>query len=147
MLPSVHQGQRAPGLRVGDPRVMALLAALCTMGALTDGVTNRTLRPLVRDLLGGASVAYTTGQMSYDLRRLVRKGVLHKLPGRHRYVLTSQGRRWALFVTKTYARILRPGFQQMELEATAPPAPALRQAFAAVDQALAQMVTHAKLAA
>jgi hypothetical protein len=147
VLPSVHQGQRAPGLRVGDPRVMALLAALCTMGALTDGVTNRLLRPCVRSLLGGASVAYTTGQMSYDLRRLVRKGLLHKLPGRHRYMLTPQGRRWAIFITKTYARILRPGFQQMELEATAPPTPALHQAFGELDRVLDQMVTHAKLAA
>jgi hypothetical protein len=147
VLPSVHQGQRAPGLRVGDPRVMALLAALCTRGALTDGVTNRTLRPLVRDLLGGTAVPYTPGQMSDDLRRLVRKGVLHKLPGRHRYVLTPQGHRWVLFVTKTYARILRPGFQQMELETTAPPIPALRRAFGELDRVLAQMVTHAKLAA
>ena len=147
VLPSGQPDQRAPGLRIGDPRVMALLAALCTMGALTDGVTHRTLRPLVRDLLGGMSVSYTAGHMCYDLRRLVRKGVLLKLPGRHRYVLTPQGRRWALFVTKTYARILRPGFQHMESATMLSPSPALRQALDAVDDALAQMVTHAKLAA
>jgi hypothetical protein len=35
----------------------------------------------------------------------------------------------------------------MEPLTTAPPMPALRQALAAVDQALDQMVTHAKLAA
>jgi len=147
VLPSVHQGQRAPGLRVGDPRVMALLGALCTMSTLTEGVTNRTLRPVVLGLLGGAAVSYTPSQMSYDLRRLVRKGVLQKLPGRHRYMLTPKGRRWALFVTKTYARVLRPGFQQLDLTMTPQVTPALRQAMAAVDEALDQMVTHAKLAA
>lgn len=147
VLPSGQPDQRAPGLRVGDPRVMALLAALCTMGALTDGVTNRTLRPLVRDLLGGTSVSYTAGQMCYDLRRLVRKGVLHKLPGRHRYVLTPQGRRWALFVTKTYARILRPGFQLMDADTSVPLTSALHRAFRELDSALDLMVAHAKLAA
>jgi hypothetical protein len=29
VLPSVHDGQPAPGLRFGDPRVMALLACAC----------------------------------------------------------------------------------------------------------------------
>ena len=147
VLPSVHQGQRASGLRVGDPRVMALLAALCTMSVLADGITNRSLRPLVRDLLGGAAVAYTAGQMSYDLRRLVRKGVLHKLSGRHRYVLTPQGRRWALFMTKSYARILRPGFQLLDAELPTSCTPLLHRAFADLDRALDQMVMHAKLAA
>jgi DNA-binding HxlR family transcriptional regulator len=29
--------------------------------------------------------------MTYDLRRLVRKGLLERLPHRHRYPLTEQG--------------------------------------------------------
>ncbi len=126
---------------------MAQLAALSTMGALTDGVTNGTLRPLVRDLLGGTSVSYTAGQLCDDLRRLVRKAVLHKLPGRHGDVLTPQGRRWALFVTKPYARILRPGFQMMDANLSVQPTPALTRALGELDCALDVMVMHAKLAA
>jgi hypothetical protein len=91
VLPSVQQGQRAPGLRLGDPRVMALLAALGTVVPLPDGLTNRTLRPLVAGVLGVTSDRYTASRMSYDLRRLVRKGVLKKLPGHHRYVLPPRG--------------------------------------------------------
>jgi hypothetical protein len=53
VLPSVHDGQPAPGLRFGDPRVMALLACLCHYGHLFAGLTNRSLRELVADLIPG----------------------------------------------------------------------------------------------
>lgn len=38
--PLAPSGAAGPGLRMGGPRVMALLATLCTMGALTNGVPN-----------------------------------------------------------------------------------------------------------
>ena len=60
--PSVEDGQPAPALHFGDPRVMALLACLCSFQHLFAGLTNRTLRPQI--------AGYTTGQMTYDLRRL-----------------------------------------------------------------------------
>jgi hypothetical protein len=41
VLPSVHDGLPAPGLRFGDPRVMALLACLCHWRHLFTGLTNR----------------------------------------------------------------------------------------------------------
>ncbi len=37
VLPSTHDGLPAPGLRFGDPRVMALLACLCHWGHLSTG--------------------------------------------------------------------------------------------------------------
>src|SRR5665811_2074489 len=59
-------GRRAPALRFGDPRVMALLGALCfALNAV--GFTHRSLRAQVNHLLGAA---YNTNQMSYDLGRL-----------------------------------------------------------------------------
>ena len=64
MLPSTHDGLPAPGLRFGDPRVMALLACLCHYGHLFNGLTNRSLRELVAGLIPG----YSTRQMTYDLR-------------------------------------------------------------------------------
>lgn len=45
------EGQRAPGPRFGQPRVMALLAALTAFVPATQGFTHRTLRPLVADLM------------------------------------------------------------------------------------------------
>ena len=44
-------GRRAPALRFGDPRVMALLGALC-VGLNALGFTNRSLRAQVSRLLG-----------------------------------------------------------------------------------------------
>ena len=49
------EGRRAPALRFGDPRVMALLGALC-VGLNALGFTHRSLRAQVSRLLG---VAYT----------------------------------------------------------------------------------------
>ena len=45
-------GQRAPGLKFGDPRVMALMAALCLFGCSIDGFRSRQLRRQVASLWG-----------------------------------------------------------------------------------------------
>ena len=72
-------GRRAPALRFGDPRVMALLGALCvSLNAL--GFTNRSLRAQVSRLLGAA---YTINQMSYDLGRLRLNGLIERRPHQH----------------------------------------------------------------
>jgi hypothetical protein len=47
--------------------------------------------------------------MGYDLRRLTRKGFIGRVKGKYCYTLTHNGRRCALFLTKTHARVLRPG--------------------------------------
>jgi hypothetical protein len=93
VLPSSHDGQPAPGLRFGDPRVMALVASLCAFTHLLEGLTNRSLRTLVAGLIPG----YTSPQMTYDLRRLRRKHLIERLRGTHRYKLTPDGRRLAVF--------------------------------------------------
>ena len=49
-----EDGRRAPALRFGDPRVMALAGALCISLLAVTGFTNRSLRALVTGLLGGA---------------------------------------------------------------------------------------------
>ncbi len=49
--PSVTEdGQRAPGLKFGDPRVMALFLALTLFTNLVHGFRNWELRPFVADL-------------------------------------------------------------------------------------------------
>ena len=83
--PSVEDGQPAPALHFGDPRVMALLACLCSFQHLFAGLTNRTLRPQIAELIGG----YSPGQMTYDLRRLRRKGLIRRIPKSQRYQLTD----------------------------------------------------------
>jgi hypothetical protein len=110
VLPSTHDGQPAPGLRFGDPRVMALLASLCAFSHLLEGLTNRSLRTLIAGLLPG----YTARQMTYDLRRLRRKRLIERLPGTQRYTLTPDGRRLAVFFTKTYTRVVCPSLAELD---------------------------------
>jgi hypothetical protein len=99
-------GRRSPALRFGDPRVMALLGALCV--ALNSlGFTNRSLRAQVSQLLGVPTHAYTLNQMSYDLVRLRSKGLIARRPRTNTYDLTPDGQRVAIFYTKVHDRLLR----------------------------------------
>ncbi len=84
--PTVEAGQRVSALRFGDPRVMALFQAITGFTHLPRGFHNRDLRPLVEALLGRP---YTSAQMTYALRRLRLKGVIHRIPKTHRYTTTT----------------------------------------------------------
>lgn len=84
-----EDGRRSPALRFGDPRVMALLDALC-VGLNALGFTNTSLRAQVKHLLG---VGYTVNQMSYDLSRLRLNGLIKRRPHTNTYQLTADGQR------------------------------------------------------
>jgi len=105
-------GFRSPSLRFGDPRVVALLAALLGFCHVLAGFTNRQLVDLIGTLL---DAPYTSRQATYDLRRLRRKGLICRLPGAHRYQLTPLGRTVAVLFTKAYGRVLTPGFALLDL--------------------------------
>jgi hypothetical protein len=124
-----EDGRRSPALRFGDPRVMALLGALC-VGLNALGFTNRSLRAQVSHLLGVPTHAYTLNQMSYDLARLRLKGLIARRPGTNTYDLTADGQRVAIFYTKIHDRLLRP-----LIAADQPPAPPeLRAALRTIDR-------------
>jgi len=103
--PSLVDGRRAPALRFGDPRVMALTGALAVTTNMVTGFTNRSLRTQVAALLGAP---YSQAQASYDLRRLRLKGLVRRLEHSNTYVLTGDGQRVAIFYTKLHQRLLRP---------------------------------------
>jgi hypothetical protein len=137
-LPSVNTaGRRAPALRFGDPRVMALLGALCvSLNAV--GFTSRSLRAQVSRLLGAD---YTPNQMSYDLARLRLNRLIERIPGRNTYLPTPDGQRVAIFYTKLHHRLLRP-----LLAADNPPAPVeLRRALATIDRHVRSYIDAARL--
>jgi hypothetical protein len=138
--PTGEAGYPTGALRFGDPRVMALAGALCLLLTRTVGFTHRSLRAQVTALLG---VAYSASQMSYDLTRLRRKGLIQRLPHANTYVLTSDGVRFALFYTKVHDRLLIP-----LLAANTPPAsPKLRQALDVIDRSVGDYVRNAGLEA
>lgn len=133
-----EDGRRAPALRFGDPRVMALTGALSLTLFGTCGITNKSLRALTARLLG---TPYSAGQMTYDLRRLRLNGLIHRIEHTHTYILTPEGKRIAIFYTKLYNRLLRP------LAATDQPQapPQLRRAMADIDHHVEDYITRARL--
>ena len=102
-------GEKAPGLKFGQPRVMALFLALCLFLTLPAGFRNAQLRQHVAALLGRTLDEYRPAQMTYDLRRLRLKGFISRKPGTTCYELTPYGRHTSLFLARLYQRVLRPG--------------------------------------
>jgi len=141
--PTVTAGQRVPALRFGDPRVMAVLQALTAFAHLPGGVRHRELRTQVAALLGHP---YAAAQMSYDLRRLRLKGLLHRVPGTHRYTVTTYGLKVAFCYSKLYLRILRPSWAALVAPDDTLPRP-LRSALEQLDRALETLHHDAALAA
>jgi hypothetical protein len=142
--PRQQHGQRIPALRFGDPRVVALLQALCRFAHLPAGFRNRDLRPHVAALLGRDLTTYSRGAMTYDLRRLRLHGLIARVAGTHRYTLTSFGLRVAFFCSKVYLRILRPGSAALIDPPDDLPHP-LRDALRRLDQAIEQLCAAAQL--
>lgn len=107
--PVIRNAQRASALRFGDPRVMALLQVLVLFCFLPEGFRSRDLREHYACLLGIDPTTLKTGQMTYQLRRLLMHGLIERVPRSHRYILTDHGLRAALFLTRLHARAIRPG--------------------------------------
>jgi hypothetical protein len=118
--PTEVQGQRASALRFGDKRVQALFAVLVIFSLQLRGFTNQEMRALLAQVLGLDPANYPIGRMTYDLRRLRLHGIIERIPHSHRYKLTPDGQRIALFFSRTYARLLRP-----KLAEIMPPVPSL----------------------
>ena len=106
-------GTRVAGMRLGDPRVHALLAALCVFRLLPRGFANRDLRPIMAQLLGVPAESITPGKMTYDLRRLRMHGLIERVPRTFRYQVTSTGIASALFLTRLHDRFLRTGLASL----------------------------------
>jgi hypothetical protein len=139
-------GQRAAALRFAAPCTQALLSGLVVFRLLPDGFRNADLREHLAVLLGQDPQSMTQGRMTYHLRRLRLHGLIERMDGTHRYRVTEAGLRLALFFTRTYARILRPGLSQVMPEAPAGDS-ALRRQFDQLEAAMDTWVERAKLAA
>ena len=121
VLPSVHDGQRAPGLRFGDPRPMALLGSVAAFAHVIGGLTNKSLRSHMTTLW---KPGYTSAQASYDLRRLRLKGFIERIDGTNTYRVTAHGRRIAAFFTQLASRVVVPALTDLaNLARPRPPAP------------------------
>jgi hypothetical protein len=138
---SVHD-QRAAGLRFGDPRVHALMHALCLFALAPTGFRHRDLREHVAQLQSRGPDTYSSGAMTYDLRRLRLHGLIERVPRSHRYRTTASGAQIAMFYARLYTRALRPA---CSLSASA--SARAQRAFDRLDAALANFLEEVKLAA
>ena len=135
-------GKKAPGLKFGQPRVMALLLALTLFQHLIDGFRNHDLRKQVADLLGVTMSDYTPHQMTYDLRRLRLKGLIYRPPGTNRYFVTPYGWKVARLFSRLEARVFRPAMSMFTSNDAVLPFP-LRQALDRVDAQLDLLIYDA----
>jgi hypothetical protein len=142
--PVAAGGQRASGLRFADPRVHPLLQVLILFRQLAHGFRCADLRHHLADLSGRDPESLSQGAVTYQLRRLRLHGLIERLPNSFRYRVTEFGFRTALFFTRAYNRILRPGL--------AAALPALRSidnplkiAFIKIDEQITMWVSQAQL--
>ena len=106
-------GTRIPGLRLGQQRSHALLAALPMFRLQPAGFTNADLRTITADLRGLTPDQVTAGQMSYDLRRLKTHGLIVRIEHTHRYRVTDDGLHTAAFLTRIHDRLLPTGLADL----------------------------------
>jgi len=137
--PLLHQGRRIPALRLGDPRVMALFAAVVMLAHLPAGFTNAQLRRHVAALLSIPLSQYTPARMTYDLGRLAGHGLIARIPKTHCYRPTDTGLRIAAFLTRLADRVLDPGL------ARCGPSVPQGPTWAPLDNALAKLLSRANL--
>ena len=144
--PHVVGRQRVSALPFADPRVQALFSVLVLYCLLPNGFANKDVRAHLAPLLGLEPSQLSPGRMTYDLRRLRLHGLIERMPHTQRYRLTPQGMRTALFFTRVYARLLRPGLAR--LAPTAPPGDTLlRPYFDKLEGAIDRYIAQAHLAA
>ena len=144
-LPQVVDGQRASALAFGNERAMALFQALCLFMWLPGGFRNATLKDKVATFLGRTPDEYSSGAMTYDLRRLRLHGVIEKIPCTHRYLLTREGMRVCLFMVKVHRRIFVNGLSQMFDENYVAQPGSVARASRQMDRCIDKLVAEAQL--
>ena len=138
--------QRASGLRFADPRVQSLLHALILFRQLPQGFRAADLRQHLAALSGDDPATISQGAVTYQLRRLRLHGLIERTPSSFRYRITDFGLRVALFFTRAYNRLLRPGLAAAlpTLRAVTTP---LTRAFDALAAQIDTMTKRTQLAA
>lgn len=84
--------------------------------------------------------------MTYALRWLRLHGIIERIPHTHRYQLTPDGLRIALFFSRTYSRLLRPKLAEI-MPAAPPLATRLRAAFDRLNREIDACCEDQRLAA
>ncbi len=133
-----------PGLRLGQQHSHALLSALVTFRLQPHGFTNKDLRAITAELRALPPGAPSTGQTTYDLRRLRLHGLIERIPHTHRYQVTDTGLHTAMFLTRVHDRLLPTGLAHLNDSSNDG---TLRSASTAYQHAIDALAKHNGLAA
>jgi hypothetical protein len=76
---------------------------------LPNGFRRADVRNHLAEPSGRAPHTLGQGTMTYQLRRLRLHGMVQRLPNSHCYHVTDTSFRAALFFTRAYGRLIRPG--------------------------------------
>ena len=115
---------------------------LCLVALAPTGFRHREVRDLVAQRQGREPDTYSTGAMTYDLRRLRLHGLIERVPRSHRYRITPTGAQVAMFYARLYTRALRPACS-LKPEGSA----RAQRAFDRLDAALANLLEEVTLVA
>ena len=135
--PTLEEGRRAPALRFGDPRVMALVGALCA-GLLVGRVHQpEPARPGDHP----ARRAVLDGPDELRPAAAADEGPDHPAAAFQHLRPDPDGQRVAIFYTKLHNRLLRPLTAANQPQAP----PELRAALAAITRHVNDYANHARL--
>ena len=103
-------GKRIPGLKLDNPRQLALMHALVRFAQIAAASTFSTseIRPHVIAALGGSREPYSLAALRYDLSKLRAKGLVEKVPRSRRYRLPAAGYSLCLVFLKLFDRLYAP---------------------------------------
>jgi hypothetical protein len=103
-------GKRIPGLKLDNPRQLALMHALVRFAQIAAAGTFSTgeIHPHVTAALGRAGERYNLASLRYDLSKLRAKGLVDKIPRSRRYQLPANGYSVCLIFLKLVDRLCAP---------------------------------------
>ncbi len=103
-------GKRIPGLKLDNPRQLALMHALVRFAQIPPANTFSTgeIYPHVIAALSCTAEQYSLASLRYDLSKLRAKGLVEKLPRSRRYRLPAEGYSVCLIFLKLFDRIYAP---------------------------------------
>jgi hypothetical protein len=136
--------QRTSALPYGDALVLALFHVLLLMRLLPQGFRSRELREHIAPFTGEKPESWTQGRLTYQLRRLRLHGLIDRVEGTHRYEVSERGLRVAMYFTRSYARLVRPGLGEMFSEKAMPSAK-LREAMDRIDRVMNDYAAASKI--
>jgi hypothetical protein len=103
-------GKRIPGLKLDNPRQLAVMQALVRFCHLAtgDSFTTKQIHLAVAEALGYSVDEYKLGSLRYDLSKLRGKGLVQKVPRSRKYKLLPSGYRLCLVFLKLFEKIHAP---------------------------------------